>query len=105
MRYAAGSRSGASRPGVARQHRVGWLGASRQRAEILGDARHSLLNKLVVPQDQSLHACRNPLWKGQATPADFVFGGITVAPGRQTWWFTFNWQTLTKDRSFAWPRP
>lgn len=25
-------------------------------------------------------------------PADFVFGGITVAPGRQTWWFTFSWQ-------------
>jgi hypothetical protein len=23
--------------------------------------------------------------------ADFVFGGITVAPGRQTWWFTFWW--------------
>jgi hypothetical protein len=22
--------------------------------------------------------------------ADFVFGGITVAPGRQTWWFTFS---------------
>jgi hypothetical protein len=24
-------------------------------------------------------------------PASFVFGGITVAPGRQTWWFTFSW--------------
>jgi len=24
-------------------------------------------------------------------PADFTFGGITVAPGRQTWWFTYTW--------------
>jgi hypothetical protein len=23
-------------------------------------------------------------------PADFTFSGITVAPGRQTWWFTLG---------------
>jgi hypothetical protein len=25
-------------------------------------------------------------------PADFVFRTVTVAPGRQTVWFTFSWQ-------------
>jgi hypothetical protein len=33
-------------------------------------------------------------------PADFTFSGITVAPGRQTWWFTYTWPPGGKDPDF-----
>src|SRR5262249_53723456 len=29
--------------------------------------------------------------KGDVMPADLVFRTVTVAPGRQTVWFTFSW--------------
>jgi hypothetical protein len=36
-------------------------------------------------------------------PADFTFSGITVAPGRQTWWFTLGPQETipTEGRSYS----